>query len=166
MIRIITTYGFNGALDAIQVQCLLMGIEPAMGLTLCSLPVFLRLVRPGHDNHLPDMQLTRCSYYSSERATTASRPRAIRPGTAATSTPSDPWERSSRRREIPTGRCWIRFAIPGWASRIISHIPWLSRRKSLYILHMANIMILLILRRGTGRRPRWLMLRSKLYRLI
>ncbi len=30
-IRVITTYGFNGALDAIQVQCLLMGIEPAHG---------------------------------------------------------------------------------------------------------------------------------------
>ncbi|KAH8881940.1 hypothetical protein GQ53DRAFT_787718 [Thozetella sp. PMI_491] len=42
-IRIITTYGFNGALDAIEVQCLLMGIEPAMGITLCSLPIFLRL---------------------------------------------------------------------------------------------------------------------------
>ena len=45
-IRVITTYGFNGALDAIQVQCLLMGIEPAMGITLCSLPVFVRLVSP------------------------------------------------------------------------------------------------------------------------
>lgn len=44
VVRIITTYGFNGALDAIQVQVLLMGIEPAMGITLCSLPVFLRLV--------------------------------------------------------------------------------------------------------------------------
>ncbi|KAH8658329.1 hypothetical protein BX600DRAFT_65099 [Xylariales sp. PMI_506] len=44
-IRIITTYGFNGALDAIQIQCLLMGIEPAMGITLCSLPVFFRLFR-------------------------------------------------------------------------------------------------------------------------
>lgn len=46
VVRIITTYGFNGALDAIQVQVLLMGIEPAMGITLCSLPVFLRLVSP------------------------------------------------------------------------------------------------------------------------
>lgn len=50
VIRIITTYGFDGALDAIQVQCLLMGIEPAMGITLCSLPVFLRLFRKGHNN--------------------------------------------------------------------------------------------------------------------
>ncbi|PTB61708.1 hypothetical protein BBK36DRAFT_1163697 [Trichoderma citrinoviride] len=47
VVRIITTYGFNGALDAIQVQVLLMGIEPAMGITLCSLPVFLRLFRKG-----------------------------------------------------------------------------------------------------------------------
>jgi hypothetical protein len=45
VVRIITTYGFSGNLDAIQVQSLLMGIEPAMGITLCSLPVFLRLVR-------------------------------------------------------------------------------------------------------------------------
>lgn len=51
VIRIITTYAFNGALDAIQVQCLLMGIEPAMGLTLCSLPVFIRLVRSIYHDH-------------------------------------------------------------------------------------------------------------------
>ncbi|KAL7928327.1 hypothetical protein V8C35DRAFT_285358 [Trichoderma chlorosporum] len=50
IIRIITTYGFNGALDAIQVQVLLMGIEPSMGITLCSLPVFLRLFRKGQQN--------------------------------------------------------------------------------------------------------------------
>ncbi|RFU82175.1 integral membrane protein [Trichoderma arundinaceum] len=47
VVRIITTYGFSGALDAIQVQSILMGIEPAMGITLCSLPVFLRLFRKG-----------------------------------------------------------------------------------------------------------------------
>ncbi|KAL6809665.1 hypothetical protein J3E69DRAFT_351191 [Trichoderma sp. SZMC 28015] len=50
IVRIITTYGFNGALDAIQVQVLLMGIEPSMGITLCCLPVFLRLFRKGQQN--------------------------------------------------------------------------------------------------------------------
>ncbi|PNP52687.1 hypothetical protein THARTR1_06763 [Trichoderma harzianum] len=50
IVRIITTYGFNGALDAIQVQVLLMGIEPSMGITLCCLPVFLRLFRKNQQN--------------------------------------------------------------------------------------------------------------------
>ncbi|KAI5460952.1 hypothetical protein BGZ63DRAFT_388065 [Mariannaea sp. PMI_226] len=65
-IRIITTYGFNGVLDAIQVQCLLMGIEPAMGITLCSLPVFFRLFRKGEHGQsgLRSSSADRGNFYS------------------------------------------------------------------------------------------------------
>lgn len=67
IVRIITTYGFNGALDAIQVQVLLMGIEPSMGITLCCLPVFLRLVSYKARTQGVDTVANRIPSNSSER---------------------------------------------------------------------------------------------------